>query len=368
MFLIEKGGKPKRLPAATFQTEDEFQRLLADFPELLTDEDFGEGSPRKWLLVTREAMVPDSQDGSGRWSLDHLFLDQDGVPTLVEIKRASDPRVRREVVAQMLDYAANAARWWKAQDIERWLEERCRREGSDSATQLSDQLGVPEPEKESYWRRVETNLKSKTLRLIFVADKIERELSAIVEFLNEQMRSVTVVALELSLFSNGSERILTPRLFGLTADAEAQKRVSGAPDISVDEWLASVAQQTTIESSRKFVNLMKDFGASARTARGSICFDFEIGDKRLALFYLRGSGKAALSLYNLAKLAPFADENQRRALCDDLMSQGLKLSPARLNGEPTFQLPAIEDAKEWEALRAILSDILSRARHREPIA
>jgi hypothetical protein len=76
MFLIEKGGKPKRLPAATFQTEDEFQRLMADFPELLTDADFGEGSPRKWLLVTREAMVPDSQDGSGRWSLDHLFLDQ----------------------------------------------------------------------------------------------------------------------------------------------------------------------------------------------------------------------------------------------------------------------------------------------------
>jgi hypothetical protein len=138
-------------------------------------------------------------------------------------------------------------------------------------------------------------------------------------------------------------------------NSAVEKRVSGAPDISVDEWLASVAQQTTIESSRKFVNLMKDFGASARTARGSICFDFEIGDKRLALFYLRGSGKAALSLYNLAKLAPFADENQRRALCDDLMSQGLKLSTAPLNGEPTFQLPAIEDAKEWEALRAILS-------------
>jgi hypothetical protein len=44
------------------------------------------------------------------------------------------------------------------------------------------------------------------------------------------------------------------------------------------------------------------------------------------------------------------------------------LSTGPLNGEPTFQLPAIEDAKKWEALRAILSDILSRARHREPIA
>ena len=30
MFLIEKGGKPKRLPAATFQTEDEFQRKLKE--------------------------------------------------------------------------------------------------------------------------------------------------------------------------------------------------------------------------------------------------------------------------------------------------------------------------------------------------
>ena len=211
----------------------------------------------------------------------------------------------------------------------------------------------------------EANLKSKTIRLIFIADKIERELSAIVEFLNEQMRSVTVVALELSLFSNGSERILTPRLFGLTADAEAQKRVSGAPDISVDDWLASVADQTKTETSRKFVHLMKELGASARTARGSICFDFEISDKRLALLYLRASGKVALSLYNLAKLAPFADENRRRALCDDLTSRGIKLSSAPLNGEPTIQLPAIEDAGAWESLHAILSDILSRAQSRE---
>jgi hypothetical protein len=41
--------------------------------------------------VTREAGVPDGDDASDRWSLDHLFLDQDGVPTLVEVKRSSDP-------------------------------------------------------------------------------------------------------------------------------------------------------------------------------------------------------------------------------------------------------------------------------------
>jgi len=52
--------------------------------------------------------IPDREDGSGRWSLDHLFLDQDSIPTLVEVKRSSDTRIRREVVGQILDYAANA--------------------------------------------------------------------------------------------------------------------------------------------------------------------------------------------------------------------------------------------------------------------
>src|SRR5262249_3604083 len=31
------------------------------------------------------------------WSVDHLFLDQDAVRTLVEVKRGSDTRIRREV-------------------------------------------------------------------------------------------------------------------------------------------------------------------------------------------------------------------------------------------------------------------------------
>jgi hypothetical protein len=34
-------------------------------------------------------------------------VDEAGVPTLVEVKRSSDTRARREVVARMLDYAAN---------------------------------------------------------------------------------------------------------------------------------------------------------------------------------------------------------------------------------------------------------------------
>ena len=53
------------------------------------------------------------EEGAGsQFSLDHLFIDQDAIPTFVEAKRSIDTRIRREVVAQMLDYAANAIQYW----------------------------------------------------------------------------------------------------------------------------------------------------------------------------------------------------------------------------------------------------------------
>ena len=90
-----------------YESEDLLQQLLARHPQLLAG-DQDSASLRRWLLISREMAVPDVQDGPGRWSLDHLFIDQDGIPTLVGVKRSTDTRIRREVVGQMLDYAANA--------------------------------------------------------------------------------------------------------------------------------------------------------------------------------------------------------------------------------------------------------------------
>jgi hypothetical protein len=73
-------------------------------------------------LIERESAVPDTEGGPGRWSVDHLFLDQDSVPTLVEVKRSSDTRIRREVVGQLIDYAANAVvkGTWMAEALAAW--------------------------------------------------------------------------------------------------------------------------------------------------------------------------------------------------------------------------------------------------------
>jgi hypothetical protein len=366
LFLLDGDAKPRRLAPAAFDTEAEFQELLARFPELLTDASFGEDTPRRWLLVAREAIVPDKLDGSGRWSLDHLFLDQDGVPTLVEIKRASDTRVRREVAGQMLDYAANALARWTERDIQALLEKRCLAEKLDPAQELEGQLELEDTQVAAYWGRVKKNLESRTIRLVFVADRIERELAAIVEFLNEQMRTVTVVGLELSLHANGGQRILSPRLIGLTAET-VERKSTGAPALlSTEEWLMSVAKPGGGAASNQIVEMLRGLGASPRTARGSLCFDFELAVGVRALFYLRASGKLAVSLWNLCKIPAFADDAARRALYDRFVSEGFAMSPTAMNGEPTFSLPAIDDAQKWRSLSALLSETVARARERKP--
>jgi hypothetical protein len=109
IFLVGDDGSLTKAPAAGYAAEADLQKLLADNIDLLPGAQMNRDSPRRWLLIKREAGVPDREGGGGWWSVDHLVVDQDAIPTFVEVKRAGDTRARREVVAQMLDYAANGS-------------------------------------------------------------------------------------------------------------------------------------------------------------------------------------------------------------------------------------------------------------------
>src|SRR5712671_2627882 len=98
-------------------------------------------NPRRWALVRRELPISTGELGASQWSVDHVFLDQDGIPTLVEIKRQSDSRVRREVVGQMLDYAANCITYWSAESLRTAFEATCGESGQPYEAVLSEHIG-----------------------------------------------------------------------------------------------------------------------------------------------------------------------------------------------------------------------------------
>src|SRR5215218_10115040 len=111
---LEREGKLIEMTKRRYDAEDVLQSLIATYPDLLVGED--DPSERtRLVLIEREVAIADSPDAAGRWSLDHLFVDQDAVPTLVEVKRSSDTRIRREVVGQILEYAANGVVYWPAE-------------------------------------------------------------------------------------------------------------------------------------------------------------------------------------------------------------------------------------------------------------
>jgi hypothetical protein len=216
IFLREEQGLIPLLESE-YSAEEVLQDLLARYPDLLAGDQMHPTDPRRWLLITREAGVPSSEGGPDRFSIDHLFVDQDSVPTLIEVKRRSDTRLRREVVGQMLDYAANVASYWGPGEIRLLFEERCRREGTDADELVASFLGVTAEQAESsdvaatletFWQRVSDNLATRRLRLVFVADVISPELQRIVEFLNESMARSEVLAVEIKQHIGRGRQIL----------------------------------------------------------------------------------------------------------------------------------------------------------------
>ena len=202
LFVLDADGEMRLLSATPFLSEDDLQSLLAYHPELLA---VGGG---KLLLIAREQGVRDGEGKGVRWSLDHLFVTRDGVPVLVEVKRAADTRARREVIAQMLDYAANGPAHWETDEIVRAHRATCAAAGRDPAEVLgeflqeAEQGDDPEADADAFWRKVEANLRAGNMRLLFVADRIAPELRRIVEFLNEQMRPAEVLAIEVAHYAD----------------------------------------------------------------------------------------------------------------------------------------------------------------------
>lgn len=173
IFLIQ-GRDLTVLAEAPYETEDVLQKALADFPEVLAGGATTGRGERRLLLIRREKGIPTAEAGSAIFSLDHLFVDPAGVPVVVEVKRSSDTRIRREVVGQMLDYAANGVKYWAIGELRADFEAEAAR-NQLRPDQLIEEasLGM---DPEEFWRRVEQNLRAGHVRLVFVADRLPDEL------------------------------------------------------------------------------------------------------------------------------------------------------------------------------------------------
>ena len=109
IYLLDQNSSVHPMTESKYDQEADLQELIMRNPNLVLRDPNENGA--NLFMVSREYAIDESADGSNTFSLDLLLLDQSGTPVLVEVKRSTDTRIKREVVAQMLDYASRVSAW-----------------------------------------------------------------------------------------------------------------------------------------------------------------------------------------------------------------------------------------------------------------
>ncbi len=263
IYNVNNDGELEPMVEQPFALEDDLQELLAKHPELLDGEQVRPDNPRRWILISREMGISERSEESPRWSLDHLIVDQDAVPTLVEVKRGSNTEIRRTIVGQLLEYAAHASETWTADKMRERFEASCEELGNNPTEHLSMLLQTEDEDVEAFFEEVATNLAARRMRLLFVADEIPDPLLRIVEFLNQQMPTIEVLAVEIKQYAGTARRTLVPRVLGRIAGTTVRNHVgSRAPRLSRESFYSIFPDAAQGEVAARLLQVAEDAGAS----------------------------------------------------------------------------------------------------------
>jgi hypothetical protein len=369
IYLLKDNSNLMAMEEAPYDSEKILQEMLAKYPDLLAGEQINSEEPRKWLLVTREMAVQGAEEDSPRWSLDHLFLDQDAVPTLVEVKNGSNTDIRRKVIGQMLDYAANAVVYWPVEEVRAKFESRCEKNDEDPeevlASFLSDDQKV-----DDFWQQVKTNLQAGRIRMVFLADSIPAELRRVVEFMNEQMDPCEVLAIEVKQFVGEGMKTLVPRVLGQTETAR-QKKTSGT--VAGKKWdqgsFMAAIEERSGEASRKvaedILNWIKhrvtDVSWGTGSKEGGIVPIIKNARAKYQICRMASEGWFVFRFDWLYKKPPFNDESVRRQLLAKINEiPGVNFSEDVLTKRARIPFEKLTTNEALQKLKSVLSWLIEQ--------
>lgn len=366
VFLIQDGDELVEMTEQAYGSEDKLQELLAKYPNLLAGRQINPDDPRRWLLISRELGIPGEEYGSDRWAIDHLFVDQDAICTLVEVKRSADTRIRREVVGQMLDYAANALAYWRIDALRAAFTTNCEEKRVDADTQIANLLDQDGTDPEAFWERVRENLQAGKVRMIFVADEIPPELQRIVEFLNRQMDPAEVLAVEIKQYTGEKLRTLVPRVIGPTAKRGISRRKTRQWDER--SFLADIeARNSSVEANiaqalihwAERNSLRAWWGKGAKD--GSCLLMLDHDGSSYYLFSIWTYGRIEVPFMYMK--GPFGSEMKKRELLDRLNTiPSVRLPADGVERRPSFLLSALSDAESLERFQRAFDWVIKQIR------
>ncbi len=365
IYLIQNDDQLTEMVERPYDSEVLLQELLERYPNLIVIDQNLNSRAKPWLLVKRTVSISSEEIYAQQWSLNHLFLDPQAVPTLVEVRERIDLQTRRELIGQMFDYAANVALYWPVESILAQFEANCRLANRDPEQVFEEFLGA-DADEEAFWQQVKTNLQAGRIRLVFVADQIPSELQRVVEFLNKQMDPAEVLAIEIKQYVSPQEthKTLVSKIIGQTAEAQQRKSRTTRErrqwdlhsflleyELRYGEFESEMIQliYEWIEQQNSEIEVHWGTGET----QGGFAAKFNpSGKQTYELFFVGINGRLQISSDHYSVLPPFNQEQEWQELRNKFTSIGLALPNDRHQKRfPDFPLSTLVDAS---ALKPVL--------------
>jgi hypothetical protein len=196
--------------------------------------------------------------------------------------------------------------------------------------------------------------------MVFVADRIPKELRRIVEFLNEQMRPAELLAIEVEQFTGaGGLRLLAPRVVGATERAASAKAVQPpkAP-LSEEQWLNDVMSskgEAAATNARRLLDWFRAEGFLVGMTDSQDAMYVRLlrpdGKPAWPFFVRRSSGKLETSLQYLKDSPAFESEEARLDLLNRIKSlPGQTITTVKTTGWPAVPLQALGEDSVWQGM------------------
>ena len=131
---------------------------------------------------------------------------------------------------------ANGHHYWATAELAAFAEQSSTGRGYSIEEELKRINWPNSDEPDTYFQAIEENLREGQVRLVFFLEEAPFELKSIVEFLNNQMERSEVLVVEARQYQIGSERIISPALFGYSEEARFIKRKLSVESGRKQKW------------------------------------------------------------------------------------------------------------------------------------
>ena len=273
LFYLTKAAATE-LTEDRYKDESELQELLAANPDFLSR---AWSDKKTYIYLVQREMPAHSEERDSDFYADHLFIDSEGVPIIVEAKLSTNSEIHSRVISQMIDYACRARTWGQAVLRDRFL-------ASNGSPEIADSF-----DSDAFWDKVSQNLEIEHFRLVLVADKIPDSVRAQIEFLDRSMKEIEVYGVELRKYTSEGHELVSVNVVGNIIDDKKVSPYALGPrwtDEGIRDAIMKAAGLDQLNVFDRFVSLFSEAGFTTQNGRGSSTAYISYRYRGIFLFWL----------------------------------------------------------------------------------